>query len=307
MSLRLPSEIVADRFVPTLRVMLASELDKKGLTQQEIADYIGVSQPAVSKYVSGSVRMEERFSEDLRMVETVENVADGLAEGEMTEFEALAEVIGLIRAFEDRGPICEVHEEIMPSLQGMGCDLCVRGLDSDVLREREVLSNVRKASRTLANTPGMAKHIPNVGTNIGYSLPDPKNVTDVAAIPGRIYAMRGRINIPANPEFGASQHVAEMIIAANSLDDEIRGAINLSMSESLLDGARKKGYDPLEFDADYEDRESRLKKLFRERGDVPRVIYHRGSFGIEPITYVFGRNAVEAAELAAELVGVESE
>ncbi|MFW6435792.1 MAG: thiamine-phosphate synthase family protein [Halovenus sp.] len=56
-----------------------------------------------------------------------------------------------------------------------------------------------------------------------------------------------------------------------------------------------------EFDASYEARADALASLFDEHG-VSQVIYHRGDHGIEPITYVFGETAVDAAETAAELI-----
>lgn len=302
MSLRLPSEIIVERFVPTARAMLATELDARGLTQQEIADHLGVTQAAVSKYASGQVAVEERLYDDPRMDETIDRIAEGLATDRMDDYEALAELLALIREFEDRGPICELHEEEVPGLRGLGCDLCVRGYDAEVLAERDVLASVRKAARTIATTPNMADYIPNVGTNVGTALVDPTDETDVAAIPGRIYAMGGRIEIPANPEFGASKHVATAILAANAIDPEVRGAVNISTRDAVLDAARDRGIEPLEFDASYDDRENRLRELFDDRGEVPHVVYHRGAFGIEPITYVFGETAVEAAALVAELI-----
>ena len=156
MSLVLPSEIVVERFVPTARAMLATALDERGFTQQEIAD----------------------------------RIAEGFADRSMDGVDALAELLALVREFEDRGPICAVHEAEMPALEGMGCDLCVRGADSEVLAEREVLASVRRATRLLAGTDGMAAHVPNVGTNVGMALPDATTATDVAAIPGRIAWMR---------------------------------------------------------------------------------------------------------------------
>ncbi|WP_135534703.1 thiamine-phosphate synthase family protein [Halostella pelagica] len=301
MSLRLPSEIVVDRFLPTARAMLAAELHEHDLTQQEIADQLGVTQAAVSKYVAGDSALNERFSDNRRMRETMSAIADGLATGELDQYEALAELLDLIREFEDRGPICEAHEEAMPSLQGLGCDLCVRGRDDAVLAERDVLSTVREATRALENEPAIVDHVPNVGTNVGTALPGATDETDVAAIPGRIHAMRGRINVPANPEFGASQHVAETVLAASAVDPDVGGALNLATSEALLAAAHEAGIDPLEFDAEYDTRRARLRERFEERGSVPRVIYHRGAFGVEPITYVLGETAVEAAALATSL------
>ncbi|SEP95505.1 thiamine-phosphate synthase family protein [Natrinema salaciae] len=302
MSLVLPSELVVDRFLPTVRAMLATRLAERGLTQREIAAELGVTQAAVSKYVGGESGGDDRFRDDPETVATVERIADGLDGGEMDGYDALAELLSLVRSLEDRGPICELHEEEMPELQGLGCDLCVRGLDPDVRAERDVLANVRTAARTLASIPGMADYVPNVGTNVGMCLPQPRDETDVAAIPGRIYAMGGRIEIPANPEFGASKHVATAVLAATAVEPEVRSAINIATDDDLLEAARTIGIDPLEFDADYEDRGEHLRARFDERGAVPRVAYHRGAFGIEPATYVFGVTAVEAADLVEALL-----
>lgn len=302
MSLRLPSEIVVEEVLPTLRVELVTELASHGLTQKEVAAHLGVTQAAVSKYVRNEAVTEPRIAEHPRTEATVERIASGLATGEMDSYEALAELLELVRAFEDRGPICELHEEAMPELQGLGCDLCVRGVDPEVNAERDALASVRKAARVLATSPGVAEFVPSVGTNVGAALPDATDGTDVAAVPGRIYAIRGRVEVPANPEFGASAHVATVLLAATAVAPELRGALNLATDDALLEAARSRGIDPVEFDADYDDRGERLREQFEERGSVPRVLFHRGAFGIEPITYVLGETAEAAAQLAAELV-----
>ena len=298
-TVQLPSEIVVDRFLPTVRSMLAAELADRGFAQREIADRLGVSQAAVSQYLAGEGGGEERFVDHPRMQATIERIAEGFDTGRMDDYEALAELMELVHEFEDRGPICAIHEEEMPALAGMGCDLCVRGRDRAVQAERETLSNVRRAVRRFANTPDAAAHVPNVGTNVAMALPDAADETDVAAVPGRLHAMRGGINVPANPEFGASQHVATTVLAATAADPSIRGAINLATSDDLL-AAVPERIDAVEFDAKYADRRARLGDLFAS--GVPRVLYHEGAFGIEPITYVLGESAVGAVELAADLI-----
>jgi len=302
MSLRFPSEVVVERFLPTVRAMLARALDERGLTQEEIAERLGVSQAAISGYLRGG-DLEERFVGDKRLQATVETIADGFATDSMDGYEALGELLAVIREFEDRGPICAVHEEEMPALDGLGCDLCVRGLDEGITAERDALAAVRRAVRRLATAPGMAAHVPNVGTNVGTAVPDASDETDVAAVPGRLQAVGSRVVVPADPEFGVSRRVAGAILAAMSIESSMRGGLNLATSESLLSAARERGYDPLRFDADYENRRERLAGRFVERGSVPRVAYHEGAFGVEPVTYVFGETAAEAADLAMALVG----
>lgn len=300
--LRLPSEIVVESFLPTFRAMLATELDARGLTQQEIAGHLGVSQPAVSKYVAGEVGVEQRFVDDPRTAETAERIAEGLVEGDLTGFDALAETLALVRSLEDRGPVCEIHEEEMPALQGLGCDLCVRGHDSGALAENEALHVVRKAARMFRNLRGAAGHVPNVGTNIGQALPDADGVNDVAAVPGRIYTMRGSVYVPSSPEFGASMNVANAVLAAKAVDGGVRGAVNLATSDELLQAAETLGIDAVEFDPGYEGRWSSLRELFGERG-VPVIAYHTGDYGIEPVLYVYGASAVDAVGVAEKLIG----
>jgi predicted fused transcriptional regulator/phosphomethylpyrimidine kinase/predicted transcriptional regulator len=298
MSLHLPSEIVVERVLPTIRVRLAGELSDRGMTQQEVAEHIGVSQAAVSKYISGDVAVEKRIDDDPRTTETITRIAEGFATGGMDGYEALDELLSLIRALEDRGPVCALHEEAMPVLAGLGCDLCVRGSDERLGAERAALTDVRTAARILAAAPGMAKYVPNVGC----ALPGASDATEVAAIPGRIYAVDGRVEIPANPEYGASRHVATVVLAATSQAEGLRGAVNITTDDALLAVARDRGLDPLAFDAEYEDRDQRLRDRFASREAVPRVVFHRGAFGIEPITYVLGETAADAARLAVSLV-----
>lgn len=306
MSLQLPSEIVVDRFLPTARSMLARELHEREFAQREIATRLGVSQAAVSKYLAEERTGEDRFTEHPRMQETIVTIADGFATETMDEYEALAELLDLIRTFEDRGPICAVHEEEMPALEGLGCDLCVRGRNPSIEAERDVLTNVRQAVRRFENAPSV-EHVPNVGTNIGMALPNAENPTDVAAIPGRIHAMRGQVYVPSDPEFGASEHVAETLLAARTVEPAIRGAINLITSEALIASARERGIDTAAFDADYGDRDRRLRTLFEEGEGVPRVVYHEGAFGIEPITYVLDRSASEAVETVIRIISGEAD
>lgn len=302
MSLVMPSEIVVEEVLPTVRAMLARELAAEGLTQQAVADHLGVTQAAVSAYLNDEADRTGPVAGDPRTQATVERIADGLAGGRMDGYDALAELLDLIAEFEDRGPICELHEDAMPALQGLGCDLCVRGDDPALAAEREALATVRRAARLLATADGMADAIPNVGTNVGTALPDAADATDVAAVPGRIHAMRGRVEVPSDPEFGASSNVSTLILAANAVDPDVRGALNLATDDAIIEAARERGIDPLRFDADYDDRGVRLREQFRARGAVPRVVYHAGAFGIEPITYVLGETAEAAAELAVDLV-----
>ncbi len=70
-------EVVVDEFLPTVRAMLAEELRGRDLTQREVADALGISQSAVSKYAHGEVATNDRVAADERVRETVARVAEG--------------------------------------------------------------------------------------------------------------------------------------------------------------------------------------------------------------------------------------
>lgn len=292
--MKLPSEIVVDSFLPTFRALLASELDDRGFTQQEIADRMGISQPAVSKYVAGEVETEDVIASDGRVRDTVDRIAEGFDNGTVDRYEALGEVVALVRALEDRGPICEVHERESPFLRGKGCDLCVRGTDSSLLVENEVLGDVRRAVRRFRNLTGVAAHVPNVGTNVAQALPDATGTSDVAAVPGRVYVVNGRVHVPANPEFGASSNVASVVLAAADADASKRGALNLATSDELLEAAEDAGMQTVKFDAARDERRETVDAAFAD--GVPDLAYHRGGFGVEPVAYVIAEDAPAAVE-----------
>jgi len=295
-NMKLPSEIVVESFLPTFRSILAEELSERDFTQEEIANRLGVSQPAVSKYVGGEVETEDAVADDEMVQETAERLADGFEDATLDDYEALAEVVALVRTLEDRGPICEIHERESPFLRGMGCDICVRGGDSRLLAENETLHDVRRAVRRFENIAGVAEHVPNVGTNIAQSLPDAHETTDVAAVPGRVYAVRGRVHVPANPEFGASENVARVVLAANRADPTKRGALNVATTGELLRKAEKAGATSVEFDPEREGREEALAEAFDRADGVPDVVYHHGAFGVEPVAYVVADDAPGAVE-----------
>lgn len=292
MTLKLPSEIVVESFLPGFRLELAQRLDDRGLTQQEIAEVVGVSQPAVSKYVAGDVDVEDVVVDDPEFKAAVDEIAEGVSSGEMAEFQLLSRTVDLVRGMMDRGPVCELHEREQPSLRGRGCDICIR--DAGSAEESAVLHSVRRGVRSLRGLDGVAEHVPAVGTNVVEALEDADDATDVAAVPGRVYVMRGGVHVPAEPEFGASKNVAEVVLAATERAPRVRAGLNVATSDDLLEAFTEAGYWTQEFDAGREERGSELAAVF---GDgVPDVVYHRGAFGVEPVTYVLAETAPDAVE-----------
>jgi predicted fused transcriptional regulator/phosphomethylpyrimidine kinase/predicted transcriptional regulator len=300
--MRLPEETVVDSFLPTFRCMLARELASRGLKEGKIASMMGLSQAAISKYRRGATNTEKAFMDDEATKNAVKLLAEGLQSGDMSELQALSVVMQLIRNQETRGLLCKLHEKQSPGIAGAGCNLCLMTRGSEVLEEENVLSNLRSALRLLESTKRFSMIIPNVGTNLAMTKRDAKDLRDVAAVPGRIYEMRGGVKIPAAPEFEASTHVAGLVLAVNRSDPKIRAGINIKFSEEIVAACDSLGWKPLEVKGEYAGRETDLaQKLLRQK-KIPHVIYHRGAFGIEPMVYLVGEDAVDVMERVRTLL-----
>jgi len=300
--MRLPEETVVDSFLPTFRCMLARELASRGLRESRIAALMGLSQAAISKYRRGTTKTEKAFMEDDATVKTVEKVADGLHHGNMSELQVLAVVLQLIRNQETRGLMCRLHEREFPMIAGTGCNLCIAPLGGDVLEEENVLSNLRSALRLLESTKGLPSIIPNVGMNLGMAKKNAKDLKDVAAIPGRIYEVRGSVKVPAAPEFEASTHVAALILAARRSNPKILAGINIKFSEEIISACTALGWRPLEVKGEYQGREVEIDRKLSKGKSKAQVVYHRGAFGIEPMVYMVGETAIEVVQKVRALL-----
>ncbi len=154
-----------------------------------------------------------------------------------------------------------------------------------------VLEDLAEAVRVLQSSQAqVAKLIPEVQMNIAMALPPPyaRTPMDVAAIPGRIARHRGGILVKASPEFGASRHLANLILEALKVDPRIRAAANLAMIEGVEDALAR-------MDVEVIRSRGGLAEELREWGRVPGAAILDGAPGREPLVIMFGARASEVA------------
>jgi predicted fused transcriptional regulator/phosphomethylpyrimidine kinase/predicted transcriptional regulator len=297
--MRFIEEVVVEEFLPTVRSMLAEALTERGLTQREVAEAIGVSQSAVSKYVHGDVERNGRVLEDERVGELVEEVASGLANGDLSRVGALAEVEVLIRRLERGDLLAVLHEEAMPELEASGREFAIHDPESELRTSERVLASVRGGLRTLERADGVAGLVPAVGSNLVECTPDAGDIGDVAGVPGRLFDVKGRLAVPAEPEFGASEHVASVLLAARTAGGDARAAMNVRYGDDIVTSLRA-DHTTAAFDAEYDDLEAAVDRALAETPGAD-VLYHTGGYGIEPIVYVLGADAESVARVVRGL------
>jgi len=297
---RFIEEIVVDDFLPTIRSMLAEELRDRGLTQNEVAEALGISQSAVSKYAHGDVERNEAFTEDDRVEDLVDRIADGLSTGDMAPIQALVEIAVVIRRLENGDVLASLHQDEMPGLAEYGADFNVHDPESELRTSERVRSSLRRALRTLENTSGFANLIPNVGSNLVACLPSAEGIEDVAGVPGRIFDVKGRTTIPSDPEFGVSEHAASVLLAARENGVDARAGINIRYEEWVIADLQAQGLVAAEFDAEA-DRDEAIAEALAETPDAT-VLYQTGGYGIEPIVYVLGDDPEDVVALVRNLL-----
>ena len=290
-------EIVVDEFLPTFRSLLAERLREHDLTQSEVAEILGISQSAVSKYAHGEVARNDRVLDDERVAGLAEDLAEGLANDELTSVGALVEIEILIRRLERDDLLAELHAAAVPGLTEYdGFD--VHDPDSSLRAAERARSSVRRGVGTLETTSGFVGLIPNVGSNLVECVPGPAGIDDVAGVPGRIFDVKGRTTVPGDPEFGVSGHVAGVLLAAREAGSDARAALNLRYDPALVERLEEIGFHTVEFDGERDPADA-IAAVDAAGADA---LYHTGGFGVEANVYLLASSAADAAARVRDLV-----
>ncbi len=156
--------------------------------------------------------------------------------------------------------------------------------------------------------------VPEVQLNLGYALPLASAIQDVAAFPGRIVGLGEGVARVAGPAFGASSHVARIILTAMSADPAFRSAMNIRYDSVYVQRAREVGLEVCEFSRAKEPEEVKeregstlvwgVQHVIEELGRVPDVIFDLGDMGKEPMIRVLGKNPLDVVEKAFKISGL---
>lgn len=173
-------------------------------------------------------------------------------------------------------------------------------------KEREeVLSQLKEAVDTIVHKP-VGALIPEIRSNLGFALPGALGPDEVAAVPGRISQVGQWPVICRDPAFGASRHIAKVILAAMKHDPAMRSAMDIRYTEELVEICRKLGFLVAFFDRKDEPKEVKARegstlewgtqRAIRDFGRIPDVIYDRGEVGKEPVIRVLGKTPGEVVK-----------
>ena len=178
-----------------------------------------------------------------------------------------------------------------------------------------VLGNLVRAVDMLERCPEFAALVPEVRVNVVYALPEAKTREDVAAVEGRITVVNGLPLAAGLPSFGASDHMARLIIEMRKYDATINAGINFRCDNDVVQVV--KGYcserkmlfgwidrrrEPAEVTQhDGASMPWKIGELVRSSGGVPRLFYEDEGWGKERLFVAVGADATEVAGVAIEV------
>ncbi len=169
----------------------------------------------------------------------------------------------------------------------------------------QVLRNVEEAVEIIEKNM-IPELIPEVGCNIAMAVSNASSMRDVAAVQGRIVRLRGAPHAVGCAAFGASSHIARIVLTAMHSDATIRAAMNIRYSREALAACENIGLMTASFSREDEPEgvatmEWGVGEVIKRAGMVPAVIYDTGGVGKEAMIRLLGRDAMEVAGRAMEI------
>ena len=183
-------------------------------------------------------------------------------------------------------------------------------------RERiryDVLEELQAAAARLVRED-ISSLIPEVMSNLGYALPYAEGLEHVAAFPGRILKTPQGTLVPSRPAFGASRHIATLILTAGERYPHLRAAMNIRYVEGIEDIApllhlRLAGFDRAQEPPEVKAREgstlawgvASVLAALKPWEPPPDLIADRGEVGKEPMLRILGEDPMGVVEKALAL------
>ncbi len=158
--------------------------------------------------------------------------------------------------------------------------------------------------------------IPEVRTNLVYAQPHAQTTDDVLAVDGRITVIDGLPKGAGKPRFGASSHMARLILELSRGDPSIRAGVNFASTPPLVKWLKEycaaQGWIFSVIDRSTEPQEVKetegasmpwkIKEAIKAAGGrVPKVFYETGAIGKEPVSVLVGTDPIEVAKEMCEI------
>ena len=119
----------------------------------------------------------------------------------------------------------------------------------------------------------------------------------------------------AGPEFGASRHMAYLILTVMKFDPATRSVMNIRYSKERIAQLKREGFLLSRFDRRLEPKAAKksikssvewgIGEALKRMKNVPDFIYDEGDIGMEPQIRVLGKSPMDVAAKILKSTGIE--
>jgi len=186
----------------------------------------------------------------------------------------------------------------------------------DLATEIDMIGRMMIALEEIEACREFVSLIPEVRTNMVFAQPHAKNSDEVMAVDGRITITNGMPRAAGRIRFGASSHMARLIIELMKTDPSVRAGIDFAnpsgFSDWLSDYCTKQGWVSTMIDRKAEPAKLRIAEgssmqwkaaeaVRAAGGRVPKIICDAGGIGKEPVCIIVGNEPIGVAQDLCEI------
>ena len=276
---------VGSKWLDRLHQDVAKDLRSKGWSQAEIADILGSTQSTISRHIQ-KPNIQLTSSGDEAIVDAWSSE--------------------LSQALNSIGPKGEIiRQRLVVEFQFKGnhtirFDKTLTGLDLDQGQEQRAL--LRRLEWAIGRLDAKRiKHVmPAVGMNIASCNKGARDVSQVAAFPGKISIVDDKLRHHETPSFGVSSHLASLLLQTHIMNEAKTSIININPMSGDNKLEQKKIKQMCE-QLGYSFALSSKGKISGSHNKLD-VILDPGDFGWEPSLYILAHTPLELIDSTHQIV-----
>jgi len=276
---------VGSKWLDRLHQDVAKDLRSKGWSQAEIADILGSTQSTISRHIQKPT------------IQLASSGDEAIVDAWSSELSQALNSIG------PKGEI--VRQRLVVEFQFKGnhtirFDKTLTGLDLDRGQEQRAL--LRRLEWAIGRLDSKRiKHVmPAVGMNIASCNKGARDVSQVAAFPGKISIVDDKLRHHETPSFGVSSHLAGLLLQAHIMNEAKTSIININP----MNGDNKLEQKKIKQMCDQLGYSFALSSKGKISGSHNKldVILDTGDFGWEPSMYILAHNPLELIDRTHQIV-----
>jgi len=125
MPMILPEELASKSVIPAIRALIVKRLVvEHGMTQQEAAKLLGVTQPAVSKYLHQKRGAAIRLGGIKEVERATSNIADMVSSRKVPAIEVMSKIEETCEYVRRHRFMCDLHKRLEPGMDVNSCHIC---------------------------------------------------------------------------------------------------------------------------------------------------------------------------------------